>query len=253
MDCKYVDIHIVDYMDGSLPDPEYQAVNKHRTACESCDRRLRQTAALTHQLGGMSFIPSPAYLENLVVSEVTRRYRRPLGQRLRTIYDDLMYPLRLIERRDIVIALISLPVALSFFLAIFFHIQFSIVNGEQIAFLTYTARPSSSGGSYSYTDAAPESEADSLMPVSMSSPSLVRFVESASETPTPEEYFLVMVHVNQEGMGSIEQVIEYPNDSTLLNKLNSLISSVKFRPARLRGKRVDSYFILAFNQVNVLG
>ncbi|MBI1745711.1 MAG: zf-HC2 domain-containing protein [Acidobacteria bacterium] len=251
MDCKSIEAWICDILDGSLAERDARMVNDHLATCAACRYRIQENRRLSDLLGSVPSMSPPPYFERLVMRGIERRYRRSWRETLQSFYEDMVHPLRMLDRRDLLIGLVSLPIALGLFLAIFCHIQLSIFNSQQVGLLTFVsdkplvAIPSG--------EARSEEGNDAVTPVGISSPALIRFVESAAKTEAKGDDLLVMVYVNQYGTGSIEQVIEYPNDHSILNKLNTLIASAKFRPARRNGKRVDSYFLLALNQVHVLG
>ena len=79
---------------------------------------------------------------------------------------------------------------------------------------------------------------------------LLKFGESASRTGS-DDSFSVFTLVDRSGSAKIQNVLEYPADSRLLNSFNHMISSAQLRPASLNGRAVDSHLVLSFSKICV--
>ena len=53
------------------------------------------------------------------------------------------------------------------------------------------------------------------------------------------------------GAAKIQNVLEYPADSTLLDNFNNMLISARCRPASHNGRAVDSHLVLSFSKISV--
>jgi hypothetical protein len=74
--------------------------------------------------------------------------------------------------------------------------------------------------------------------------------ESMSQ-PGIDETVAVLAKVDTSGSARIQNVIERPNDQRLLNNVQEVITSARYRPASENGKAVPSYIIFIFNKISV--
>jgi hypothetical protein len=79
---------------------------------------------------------------------------------------------------------------------------------------------------------------------------LLNFGQNASRTVEDDSFSVAMV-VDRSGAAKIQNVLEYPADSTLLSDFNDMISSARCRPAQQNGKAVESHLVLTFSKISV--
>jgi hypothetical protein len=79
---------------------------------------------------------------------------------------------------------------------------------------------------------------------------LLNFGQSASRA-TSDDSFSVVTMVDRSGAATIQNVLEYPADSTLLYNFNSMLVSARCRPASQNGRAVNSHLVLTFSKISV--
>lgn len=79
---------------------------------------------------------------------------------------------------------------------------------------------------------------------------LLNFGQSASRAGS-DDSFSVVTMVDRSGAATIQNVIEYPADSTLLSNFNSMLVSARCRPASQNGRAVSSHLVLTFSKISV--
>ena len=92
-------------------------------------------------------------------------------------------------------------------------------------------------------------------PISPSDPTindlyLLNFGQSVSRRGADDSFSVVTV-VDRSGAAKIQNVLEYPADSTLLDNFNSMLISARCRPASLNGRAVDSHLVMSFSKISV--
>jgi hypothetical protein len=66
-----------------------------------------------------------------------------------------------------------------------------------------------------------------------------------------DDSFTVSAVVDRSGTAKIQNVLEYPADSTLLDSFNDMLTTARCRPARQNGRAVESHLVLSFSMVSV--
>jgi hypothetical protein len=79
---------------------------------------------------------------------------------------------------------------------------------------------------------------------------LLNFGQNVSRSGQ-DDSLTVLTAVDRSGAAKIQNVIEYPVDSTLLSDFNSMIASARCRPASQNGRAIDSHLVLTFSRISV--
>jgi hypothetical protein len=92
-------------------------------------------------------------------------------------------------------------------------------------------------------------------PISPSDPGinglyLLNFGQSVSRARADDSFSVVTV-VDRSGTATIQNVLEYPSDTTLLSSFNAMLTSARCRPARHNGRDVDAHLVLSFSVISV--
>jgi hypothetical protein len=61
----------------------------------------------------------------------------------------------------------------------------------------------------------------------------------------------VLAYVDRSGQGTIQNVLEHPNDRSFRDSIDKVISSGRFAPARENGEAVSSHMLLIFSKISV--
>lgn len=256
MTCKNVRRSSSDYIDHALSGDELREFERHLRACARCYLRVEELRKLQEILIGLELPSPPAHLKNLLDRRIEAENQKKFFVALKALCNELTYPFRQIEKRDILIGLAILPVTLLLFLAILIQIYIPPKSSsiDQIIDLTLPSREFSErlARANLAQRRAKQQIPLPLTPARMGNTYLVNFAQSTYDAPR-DDSFAVMTFINKDGRATIEEVIEYPQDTALLKKFDSMITSVRFQPARYKSRAVDSYLILIFNKIIVFG
>jgi hypothetical protein len=79
---------------------------------------------------------------------------------------------------------------------------------------------------------------------------LLNFGQNASKKGRDDTMAVVTV-VDRSGAATVQEVLEYPADSSLLADFATMIASARYRPASQNGRAVDSHLVFSFSKISV--
>ena len=79
---------------------------------------------------------------------------------------------------------------------------------------------------------------------------LLKLGETASRTGHDDTVSVVTV-VDRSGAATVRDILEYPDDESLLSEFTDMIMSAGWRPASKNGRAVDSPLVYTFSKIYV--
>ena len=222
------------FLDGLLSPQERRLVEEHQEICAACRARLALFASFRSSLRDNP-APAPHALETLVMRRVHRNLqRRPLWTELREGFrcwrEDWNSSL-LFSR------MAAVPLTLLCFVSILW--QFSAVPGT-LGYPVYSL------------DADGTASEDGSHELQLSYAPMVRFAQQSAPL-VPDDSFVVLTRVDKNGVTTLEQVIDAPQNRLLLRLFTNKMETIRRRPLRRNGSRSDSYLIVPYQKISVVG
>lgn len=237
MDCREFIQLQSSYLDGALSNVERLQAETHLGECLTCRRKTNELRNLTSLLTRLSWEPAPPVLERLVQHRTTRHQRWSWRRTLRDAWEDVIFNLRHMDRRLLWSKLAAFPVTFSFFLSI-------LASFEVGRTVSYDVYPLTTDWRLSMIEQKSQAQ--------LSERPLLEWIDSTSAIQG-EDAMTVLAVVNRRGNASINNVVDYPRHRELYAAVRRNLSFTHFQPAVLNGRRVQSYLILSFFKIDVVG
>jgi hypothetical protein len=258
MRCKTAINELSALLDGFLDENRSAEIRAHLDGCAACRRERDRLAILCGKLGALEQVESPDYLRHLLGMRLASLQRDTWHARVRSALEYRWFRIRSTER---IWYLARLAGTAATFALFFF------VNSEAmrpVYFDMHSRRSEQSGASQMLRQQLSMSVLKSLgltpleaqkRPISPSDPMindlyLLNFGQSASHTARNDSFSVVTV-IDRSGAATIQDVLEYPADTSLLADFSSMLQSARCRPASQNGKAVESHLVLSFSRVSV--
>ncbi len=264
MRCEKVLGHMSVFVDEMLEDPLAAGIRQHLRDCAECSREYERTRRLRHALMSMRPERAPAYLRSLVQMRIVTAHSESWLVGLRGFLEIQWSRIRTLEGIWYLTRLAGTMATIVLFMAISAAIKpIYLEFGSPL--------PVPAGVSQSTRSQLPISVVDSLQnrllsnlgmtpreaqrPISSSNPKinplyLVNLGQSTSRTADNDTVSVVAV-IDRSGSGTVQNILEYPNDESLLSEFTDMITSAGWRPASQNGRAVDSRLVLTFSKVYV--
>ena len=234
MNCVVVKDLENEFLDNSLPPEQRDAVEQHLQICWSCRRELEYLLGFRKSLRDCRETP-PQALETLVMGAVHRQLqRRPFWQQVR---HNLSLWLVDWDRRLIFSKLAAVPVTLCFFVWLLGEFSYA----PQTAWYPVYDLDENAMLSGDRTDV-----------IRMSYKPMVEFAENSSLV-APDDSFVVLTRVNENGLTTLEKVISAPDHELLLHLFANRMEGVRYHPLLKSGNRAYSYVIVPYQKISVVG
>ena len=262
MRCEKVLGQMSVFVDEMLEDPLAAGIRQHLRDCSECSREYERTRRLRHALMSMRPERAPKYLRSLVQMRIATANRESWLVDLRDFLEIQWSRIRTLEGIWYLTRLTGTIATIVFFMAIS-----AAINPLSLGFDSHLP----AGVAQSTRSQFPVSVVDSLQnrllsnlgmtpreahrPTSSSDPKinplyLVNLGQSTSRTAHNDTVSVVAV-IDRSGSGTVQDVLEYPNDESLLSEFTDMITSAGWRPASQNGRAVDSRLVLTFSKVYV--
>jgi len=265
MRCERMLSQISAFLDGMLGDSQIAGVTRHLRTCPECSREVERTRQLRQVLSGLPREQPPEYLHHLVRLKIGQESRNTLWGNLRSFCEFRWSRIRSTEGIWYLTRLTGTMATIVLFMAIS-----SAINPFYLEFGAPLPLPPAMSQAVRYT--APAAKfVDSLQnrllsnlgmtpreaqrPTSSSEPKinplyLVNLGQSTSRTAQNDTVSVVFL-VDRSGAATVQNVLEYPADESLLNETTDMITSADWRPASQNGRAVDSRMVFTFSKVYV--
>ena len=260
MTCQFARKQLSLYLDERLVDRTALEVSDHLDACAACRAELDRLALLQSRLGelGRAERGAPSYLRTLVDMRLQMERRDSLLDSLR---DGWEYRWSRIRTTEVLWWSARLAGTMASF--VFFFALYTAMSPQYVPFSSSSA-PNDRGAWTNLRQQFPQSVLRNLglipveaqrRPISASDAQindlyLLNFGQSVSRRGA-DDSFAVLTSVDRSGAAKIQNVLEYPADSTLLDNFNSMLISARCRPASHNGRAVDSHLVLSFSKISV--
>jgi hypothetical protein len=178
--------------------------------------------------------PAPAALETLVMGSMHRRLQRE------SVWKESARSLRNWkqhwELKFLFSKLVAAPVTMFFFALIL--AQFSSAPGTAWYPVYLTRADATLNG-------------DRVETVQLSYAPMAEFAENSSSIP--DDSFVVLTRLNKYGVPTLEKILVAPNHELLLRLYSNRMEALRYRPLLLNGNAHDSYMIVPYQKISVVG
>jgi len=212
--CIEIRSHFSDYLDGECKRETVRSIRYHLSNCRSCRAQFELCRAVQADLRALPVKRVPP--------DVALRLRVALSQHL---HQNLLGRAALFLENAI--KPLMLPASAGLLTAVFL---FGLILGSSDLPIANT----------------PE------RPVSVSTPPRVREL-SPINFPTDEEPVVLVTHVDDMGRVTYYQVLSGQNSPALMQRLDQMMYSSYFQPARMYGKPTDGQLVLSLRRITVRG
>lgn len=237
MNCREFASWETEYLDGALDEGVRPLVESHLSLCQRCGRRVSELSNLSGMLRQVPWESTPPVLNRLVGHHI--REFKPWSWRslLRDACEEVIFNLRHLDRRLLWSKAAAVPITMG----LFFSILANFDTGHSISYETYPFLVESLPFSVEQKSQAQVPE----LP-------FMEFLD-ATRAIAGEDEMTVLAVVSRRGNASIGNVVDYPRHQELFRAVRRNVGSTYFRPAVFNGQRVESYVVLSFSKIDVVG
>jgi hypothetical protein len=256
MRCDHFESLLSPFLDEALEQDQAREVSRHLEECAGCQKEFARTARLRRVLGSLGKVQAPEYLHHLVQLRIATAHENTWHTSLK---DNLEYQwsiMRTMGSLWYLTRLMGTVATCVLFIAITAAIKpfYFDLSQESIHAWASPTIPQKLGVNVLKNLGMPPLETQKR-PISSSDPQindlyLLTLAQNASRAGR-DDNLSVVASVDRTGAARIQGILEYPADSTLLNDVNSMIRSSRWRPATQNGKAIDSHLVMLFNKVSV--
>jgi hypothetical protein len=258
MTCHSVRKQLSLYVDAMLKERAAVAVSAHLAFCSSCRAESDRLALLRSRLADLKRAEdgAPAYLRKLVDMRLARERRDTLFSSVREAWEYRWSRIRTMEVLWWATRLTGTAASFVLFFALYtamspLEMPFPAASADRGAWTTMRQQlPQNVLRNLGYITVEAQRR-----PISPSDPRIndlyfLNFGQSVSRRGADDSFSVVTV-IDRSGAAKIQNVLEYPADSTLLDNFNSMLQSARCRPASYNGHAVDSHLVLSFSKISV--
>jgi hypothetical protein len=256
MRCENFETLLSPFLDEVLKEDEAREVSKHLEVCSGCRKEFTRLTRLRRALGSLANVPAPDYLHHLMQLRIAAERQRGWWISLKESLEyqwsimrtmgSLWYMTRFMGTAATCVLFVAITAAIK-------PIYFDLSQSSSRAWASPTL-PQKLGVNVLKNLGMPPLETQKR-PISSSDPQinalyLLNLAQNASRA-SRDDNLSVVASVDRTGAARIQDILEYPADSALLNDVNSMIQSSRWRPATQNGKAVDSHLVFLFSKVSV--
>jgi len=247
-----------EYCDGALDADTAVQVSQHLSRCLRCRREFNAISALHDKLNSLDRAQAPEYLHTLVQSRLTSISRDRGSVRLRNELERRWSLIRTTESRWYLTRAAGTVMACIFFILIAVSISPSY-NHASAAANEWSALAQNyvqlQAGQNLLSRLRWFSAKAHKAPALKSDPAIndLYFLYYGQNVAQggKDDAFSVVTEVDRNGSAKIQYVLDHPEDETLLNNFNEMITIARCRPASENGEAVSSLMLLVFNKIFV--
>jgi hypothetical protein len=259
MKCDRVLDNLSAFLDGMLEEDLTAVVAHHLTGCPGCSRELARLKQLRARLLDLRPVATPDYLHHLVCLRIRNARENTVRQGLRSMLEYQWSRIRTTEGLWYLTRLAGAMATIVLFVVIY-----SAMNP---IYLGITG-PLPDHGWMSPPHFRPQQLGNAVlgnlgmrplqaqkMPVRSSDPKindlyLVQLGETTSRTGRDDTVSVVTM-VDRSGAATMPEILEYPEDESLLSEYTDIIMSAGWRPASKNGRAIDSPLVFTFSKIYV--
>lgn len=258
--CKKVSKLLSEFFDGVLDADMSARVSQHLKRCAKCRKELDSLSILHGRMSSMEKLQTPDYLYQLVQNRLTDRSKNSWRNQLKDALSFRWSRIRTTEVQFYWTRMLgTLMAAFCFCFVIFsaihpFHEGYnmqagpSTISNEYRLELIYSMWEK--WGRHPYEKIKKDDQVGPEMDI-QSLTNIGKLPIESSSDAKENENFSVLLGVDNEGKGKLDNVIEMPENRDLLPSLYNLIEGARFRPASTNGRSVSSLMFLIFNNITV--
>jgi hypothetical protein len=255
MKCERVKKQLSWFLDDVLETDRSDSISEHLQECDKCRRELARLARIRRGLAGLKRPETPHYLRRLMELRLERAARETWRESLRNAIEYRWSRIRATERMWYLTRAVGTVTAFVFFLGI-------SASMNPLYELGFRQEPLPERATLLQTLREQVLKNVGIMPVDTqkkrTAPTepqinplyLVNLGENASRNARDDNFAVVTV-VDRSGAAKIQNVLEYPEDTSLLSDLNSMLMTARYRPALQNGRAVESHLVMSFSRVSV--
>jgi hypothetical protein len=257
MKCIDVLRELSPFVDDALDARKATLISRHIDECKDCRTEFKRLELLKKKLGMLEAPATPDFFWPLVKFRISSLPQGTFWHNLLAAVDSLWASIRSIERMWYWTRLVGTAITSVFFVA--------ILSASNPSFVRYAGDSQSSGASLqAMRQQLPASVLRNLgiiskeaqrRPIQPSDPAinylyLLNFGKSLAREGKDDSFAVVAI-VDSSGSAKIGNVLEYPEDESLLYHFNDMISSARCRPASQNGRAIEAPMVLTFNRISV--
>ena len=232
MSCQQAKESLHEYMDGELRGQETLSVRAHLEVCENCRRHLDELLLIQGAMAIPVALPGPS--QQLSFRRLDARSRRGWLAPLAELLDYSWTYWRDLDKNVVRAKLLAVPLSLMFF----FTIADQFPERAMQAW-TYSV--------FHRSHAGQQAERPVMVQVLQPSRAINDLVDAAWRIPY-EDSLSVLAEIDSFGGASIGDILEYPKNSELLEKVGRTLEQARFD----FGQGVpESFIIYSFQKVDV--
>jgi hypothetical protein len=259
MRCNIVLENLSPFLDEMLEEDLTAVVAHHVNRCSSCSRELARLKRLRSMLLDLQPVTTPDYLHHLVHLRISSARKHSVQQSLRSMLEYQWSRIRTTEGLWYLTRLTGAMATIVLFVVIF-----SAMNPIYLGITS----PLPDRGSITPPHFRAQQLGDAVLgnlgmrsleaqkkPIRSSDPKindlyLVKLGETASRTGH-DDTVSVVTHIDRSGAATGLDILEYPDDESLLSECTDMIMSAGWRPASKNGRAIDSPLVYTFSKIYV--
>jgi hypothetical protein len=259
MRCEKVLGQLSLFLDNMIEENLAGEVSRHLRACSNCGVEFDRLHRLREALRSLRPVEAPDYLHSLVGVKISNALQISWSKSLQSAWEYRWSRVRTTGGLWYMTRFAGAVATVVFFIAIC-----SAVNPMYLGF----SRPMTERAGASPAVFSPQKISDLVLdnlglrplkaqkkPISSSEPKindlyLLNMGQKALGTHH-DDTVSVVAHIDRSGAGTVQDVLEYPFDDSLLSEFTDMIMSAGWRPASQNGRAVDSRLVLTFSKIYV--
>ena len=258
MRCKAVLEHLSMYFDDRLEGDLSAEVSQHLRGCEACGVEFQRFRQLRHVLVTLPRVEAPGYLRHLLDLQIENARRNSWKDDLRSAWEyqwskmrtagAMWYWSRLAGVMTTAILFVAISSAIN---PMYFDLTSPL---HERAMMSQSLRPQQMRNLL-LTNLGLFPKELQKIPIGRSDAKIndqywYDFGQAVARTGSDDTVSIV-TEVSRSGDAKIQNVLEYPDDDSLLSEFADMITSARFRPASQNGRAVDSRLVMTFSKVCV--
>jgi hypothetical protein len=257
MFCEGVLKRLSEFYDGVLDSDTSFRVSQHLDQCKNCRKEMDTLSDLHGKLRSLTSVPAPEYLFHLIQLRITRQKQESWRTRVKDALEFRWSRIRTTEGMWYWTRAMGTIMAGVFFCLISSAITTYYVEGtlqeSDRATLSLAYRQQVVTSVVRALGMLPAHAAKRQF--SHNDPAindlyLLYFGESVAHAGE-EDTLSILTAVDPSGTATVQDVLEYPADRTLLSSFNEMITAARFRPAISNGQAVHSHLVFTYNRIFV--
>ncbi|MBP1596120.1 MAG: hypothetical protein H6Q05_1497 [Acidobacteria bacterium] len=259
MKCKAVLGHLSAYFDDRIEEGLSAGISKHLRECETCGLEFQRLRQLRHVLATLPRVEAPRHLRGLLDRRIRNARRESWVNDLRSAWEYQWSKMRTmgamwyLSRLAGVITTAGLFVAIS---AALNPVYLALTSPlHERAMMSQSLRPQQLRIAV-LTNLGLSPRELQKIPISRSDAKIndqywYDLGQAVSRTTGSDDTVSIVTEVSSSGAPKIQNVLEYPDDDSLLSEFAGMILSARWRPASQNGRAVDSRLVMTFSKVCV--